>query len=253
MARPRMQAFTCTGLIFRHTITANSFGEALQVALAELGGGRVVLWATPDVWTRRAVEAAPLPGVVDAVPRFVVERGNGFAGILELDHDNLPGNLRPGEADRLRQDSETHAAWLEAFEAVHAGGEALKRHVVDVATCRDPERHRRFVRALAGACGLGPVPLDHGRILPLLVALDLTVLDYALSTPDDWFERDRLSLNVALDELMLAAAERGAKPISRSIYKVRDIRAGCSFELAQLRSQAGLSKLGWCEPPQWTA
>lgn len=248
-----MQTFTCTGTIFRHTIAAHDFEAAYRVAQAELGGGRVVLWTTPDTWTRRAVEAAPLPGVVDVVPRFVVERGNGFSGVLELDHDNLPGNLRPGEAERLRQDSPDHAAWLDAFQAVHEGGEALRRHVVNVATCRDPERWQRFVRALAGAYGIGPVPRRHGSLLPILIALDIAAPEHGLTTPADWFDRAGLDLAWSVDELFRAAADRGAKPVTRAIYKMRDIENGCGFDLERLRAQRALSKLGWCEPPASTA
>lgn len=232
-----MDAFICTGAVFRHTIAAQTFEEALQVAQAELGGGRVVLWSTPDVWTCRAVEAATAPCVVDAVPRFVVERSNGFSGILELDHDSIPGNLRPGEADRLRQDSEAHAVWLDAFQAVHEGGEALRRLVVEVATCRDPERHKRLVRALAGAYGLGPVPAWHGAILPALVAADVEAQARGWETPDDWFE---LSPQGLLDVLQYWPENSPSRQLFGVVCLWRDEPVD-----TQERAAAFLRSLGW--------
>lgn len=237
-----MQTFTCTGAIFRHTIAAHDFESAFRVAQSELGGGRVILWATPDVWTRRAIEAAPLPGVVDAVPRFVVERGSSFSDTRELDHDNLPGSLRPGEAEALRQDSPEHAAWLDAFEAVHVGGEALRRHVVDVATCRDVERHKRFVRALAGAYGLGPVPAWHGAILPGLVALDVVADGLGLNVDNTWYESEPL---VLVDMARKIAASRRGLGLA-TVHLIAAVQ-GADLELCNMRAATALclSSLGW--------
>jgi hypothetical protein len=73
-----VETFVHVGQLLRHTIAAPSRPEAMRVASEALGGGIPIQWLTPDVWTRRAVEAASLPGIVDAVPRFVVERGNAW-------------------------------------------------------------------------------------------------------------------------------------------------------------------------------
>lgn len=244
-----MDAFTCTGPIFRHTIAAHSFGEALQVALQELGGGRVVLWSSPDTWTCRAVEAAPLPGVVDAVPRFVVERGSGYSDTLELDHDNLPGSLRPGEAETLRRDSETHAAWLDAFEAVHAGGEALRKHVARVGTERDAATFARLTRALAGAYGLGPVPAWHAALLPALVALDVAVeIRTRQHMRDDWFELDRAVLQAECRGLLRHT--NGALEVGAALIHVVAALQLSHASQVELRSLAllGIASLGWAQP-----
>lgn len=240
-----MQTFTCTGTVFRHTIAAHDFEAAYRMAQAELGGGRVVLWATPDIWTRRAVEAAPLPGVVDAVPRFVVERGGGFSGVLELDHDNLPGNLRPGEAEALRWDSADHAAWLDAFQAVHKGGDALRRHVVDVATCRDLERHKRLVRALAGAYGLGPVPAWHVAILPALVALDAEICAYGGAWPDDALERDPNGLWTALADVDAATTSWRLQSAVNAVGLAIGLPPEALATVARERALIALVSLGW--------
>lgn len=246
-----MDAFTCTGPLFRHTIAAHDFETAHRVAQAELGGGRVILWSTPDVWTRRAIEAATLPGVVDAVPRFIVERGRGFSGIVELDHDAIPGNLRPGETDRLRRDSADHAAWLDAFEAVHAGGKALREHVVRVATERDAATFTRLARALAGAYGLGPVPVWHAAILPALVALDVETTERGWPMVPDTFERAYgVSFASAVIEVRAECGgflARAADRIALAMWRYD--RTG----YARTQTVMALADLGWTRRPMRSA
>lgn len=165
-----MKTFRLARGLFHDVIAAPSCEAAQELARIERGrDGPMVELLTPDTWTRRAAEAALALSIIDTMPRWFVEGPDGRE--QELDLDDLP---RTTEAQRveLRRDSPIHAAWLDAILATEAGGDALRKLVVDVATERNPEAHARKARVLAAAYGLGPVPLWHAAILPALVALD---------------------------------------------------------------------------------
>jgi hypothetical protein len=182
-----MNCYRYTTTSFRFTIAAPMRDEAAALALSSCGTGVLTEWLTPDVWTGRVVDAAPSAAVVDCVPRFVVERGSTLDDVRELDLDHVPARLEAGEVDTLRKDSPIHATWLDALTAVHEGGAALRRYVVDVATCRDAVRWPTLARALAGAYGLGPVPNEYAAILPALVAADVEPAHGGL-VPANWFD-----------------------------------------------------------------
>lgn len=234
-----MQCFRLTHGLFRTIIAAPSREAAKYFARATMGrDGPIVEWLTPDVWTRRACDAATEPSIIDRVPRFVVDRG----GERELDLDDIPAKLEPGEADKLRHDSLDHAAWLGAFQAVHEGGEALRKCVVGVATMIDPGLHAMTARALAAAYGLGPVPEWHAAILPALIALDVQLEHEGRSVGPDALE---LPIERLADRMSYVLDLRPSYTARRVAVRLRDaldahpdtsLRDASTWALGQLQA-----------------
>jgi hypothetical protein len=239
-----MDCYRYTTDIFRFTIAAPEREEAAALALSSCGAGVLTEWLTPDVWTGRAVEAATSAAVVDCVPRFVVERGSTLDGTRELDPDDVPARLEAGEADTLRNDSPIHAAWLDALTAERKGGAALRRHVVDVATCRDAERWPMLARALAGAYGLGPVPAWHAALLPALIALDIEAPS-GRACPDEWLDLGFADLVRAIGACRAIAPNLQALALGHAGWALAAPRVGDG--LAHVRAQCVrvMGTLGW--------
>jgi hypothetical protein len=247
-----MNCYRYTTTIFRFTIAAPTREEAAALALSSCGTGVLTEWLTPDVWTERVVEAATGAAVVDCVPRFVVVRGLTLDDIVDVDLDHVPAYLTPGEPAILRKDSAIHAAWLDALTAVHEGGAALHRYVVDVATCRDVERWPMFARALAGAYGLGPVPAWHAAILPALIALDhetaTTGLDMGADPIDPRADLFELTRGRLADRLSWAALVAGPSMLRCLLRTMRDVLDHEPESTYREYAEATLSDLGWSSP-----
>lgn len=230
-----MKTFRLARGLFYDVIAAPSREAAQELARVERGrDGPMIEILTPDTWTRRAAEAAAMPSIIDTVPRWIVEGEDGHE--RELDVDDLP---RTTEAQRaqLRGDSPTHTAWLDAISATEAGGEALRKLVVDVATERDPKVHARKARALAAACGLGPVPQQHVLLLPALIAIDATVdaLDRCgLTLPIAWFELDRAPLIAAVEALAVDARRARVHEVWLAANDISEARGSALVVLSHL-------------------
>lgn len=146
-------------------------------------------WHTPDIWTRRAVDMALAPGIIDTIPRFVVDRKDGpvYVGI-----DDVPAKLSPDEFDKCKNDSCIHDMWLDALRVGTSYSEPLRALVSGWATMAG--YYNAHMRALAGAWGLGPVPEWHAAILPALIALDTESTGCYNAFRDDVFELDIVEL-----------------------------------------------------------
>lgn len=165
-----MLAFRFHDTLFTHVIAANSAIEAERVVISGTSrpSATITQWHSPDAWTKRAIQSAANPCIVDTIPRFVLDTNDGPQYV---DIDNVC-DWTSNEFDRWGVDSELHRAWIAALQAERYKGSVLHEHVVMVATEHDPKRYALLTRALAGAWGLGPVPDWHAAILPALIALD---------------------------------------------------------------------------------
>jgi hypothetical protein len=187
-----MLAFQSNSTLFSHIIAANSLREAIDITymIGAEGHCQIRVLETPDIWTRRAVDMALAPGIIDTIPRFVVDREDGP---VYLDIDDIPGKLRHGEALKMAHDSDMHDAWLDAMHAERERGVILRRHVAIAVAAHEPLRFT-LTRALAGAWGLGPIPEWHAAILPALIALDIETTDCVNAFCDSVFELDIVEL-----------------------------------------------------------
>lgn len=202
-----MLAFRFNSTLFTHVIAANSIIEAvresatlLESRIVEGTNSIPVEWQTPDIWTRRAAETAKAPGIIDAIPRFVVDRDDGP---VYLDIDDVPSKLSDSEQVKCSNDHVVHRLWLNALQFDHAYSDKLRRHVATVASLVDNLSYAACVRALAGAWGLGPVPEWHAAILPALIALDIESTECTNAFCDNVFELDRTELIAELNRCAL--------------------------------------------------
>lgn len=189
-----MLAYRFNQTLFTHVIAANSRADALRIATDanQVGAYTVEQWHTPDVWTRRAVDMALAPGVIDTIPRFVVERKDGP---VYLDIDDVPTKLTHNERIKTDDDSGTHCTWAMACHAERERGALLHswmRYVVGKQ--HDTTYYNALIRATAGAWGLGPIPEWHAAILPALIALDIESANRGYALADNVFELEREEL-----------------------------------------------------------
>ncbi len=202
-----MLAFRFHQTLFTHVIAANCRADALRIAANtnQFGTYTVDQWHTPDIWTRRSVDAATVPGIIDTIPRFVVDTDDGP---VYVDIDDISSAHNHKHSSKWRKDSDVHALWLDACNIEYSRGDLalMREHVASIATERDVERYATMTRALAGAWGLGPIPEWHAAILPALIALDIELDGTPYATPPNWFELKR-------DELRLFANANHYKPV----------------------------------------
>lgn len=194
-----MLAYRIHTQIFTYVIAALSIEDAAQFAaknnLLTFSENRVEQWQTPDIWTRRATDAATESGIIDTIPRFVVDRDDGP---VYLDIDDIPTKLAFVEVFKCCLDSVMHADWVIACNAEREKSGTLREHIATVALERDPTRYAAMARALAGAWGLGPIPEWHAAILPALIALDIETTDCCNALRNDLFELDIIDLCLEL-------------------------------------------------------
>lgn len=189
-----MLAFRTHSTLFTHVIAAASAVEAERVAISVTARPFAIVeqWHTPDIWTRRAVDMALAPGIIDTIPRFVVDRDDGP---VYLDIDDVPAKLSNAEINKCMRDSPEHLAWLHMLRLDHSHNEELRAHVAALSKDRGDRRvEDLIVRALAGAWGLGPIPEWHAAILPALIALDIETTECTNAFCDNVFELDRAEL-----------------------------------------------------------
>jgi hypothetical protein len=192
-----MLAFQYQSALFTYVIAAKSIADASDVTDTIKINSNCWLsqWHTPDVWTRRAVDMALAPGIIDTIPRFVVDTDNGPRYVdVDVLHSVNAANL-----DKMRADSDTHKAWIDACLYQYIGGEPMRKYVAAIAAEGDPMRftlkhYALATRAIAGAWGLGPIPEWHAAILPALIALNIETTDCVNAFGDDVFEMDIVEL-----------------------------------------------------------
>lgn len=187
-----MLAYRFHQTLFTRVITATSATEAERIAISGTARSSAIveIWHTPDVWTRRAIDMATSPGVIDTIPRFVLDSDDGP---FYVDIDNVYPTSSQEARIKWRKDSAIHHEWLRACIAEHERkrNNVLHNYITGVATERDSNRYALLARALAGAWGLGPIPEWHAAILPALIALDIESSSRGYTFADNVFELDR--------------------------------------------------------------
>jgi hypothetical protein len=249
-----MLTFRFNQALFTHVIAArdiNYANDAIAKQFLKQGtlfnGEPIQQWHTPDVWTRRAVDMALAPAIIDTIPRFVVDRKDGpvYLGI-----DDVPAKLSPADVISIEHDGPYHAAWLMLCIVEKERGEMLRAHVARIASEPNPKHYAKMVRALAGAWGLGPIPEWHAAILPALIALDVGITTYANGTPVTWFESDSDELlnhlSVIRDDDIAGDLKSCARHIAHSINCFRPVGTTCSdYVLRRAWAQSAMSIIGW--------
>ncbi|TXH49782.1 MAG: hypothetical protein E6Q97_21795 [Desulfurellales bacterium] len=230
-----MLAYRFNQTLFTHVIAANSLDDAASLARERIGefgpGNELRLWHVPDIWTRRAVDVAVAPGIIDTIPRFVVDRDDGP---VYLDIDDIPAKLTLSDMRKIADDGMIHNAWLIACHHESLRGRAAREHISMVAAEHDPLRYPLMIRALAGAWGLGPIPEWHAAILPALIALDIETTDCVNAFRDDVFELDIVELCLELKRCY-DASEHAPVWCKEAIRQTLNCLAGQST-IAQIRA-----------------
>lgn len=229
-----MLAYRFNQTLFTHVIAANSLDDAASLDRERIGefgpGNELRLWHVPDIWTRRAVDVAVAPGIIDTIPRFVVDTDHGPVYMdIDVIHSANAANL-----DKMRADSETHLAWIDACMYQYIGDKPMREHVAVVASKRDSKRYASLVRALAGAWGLGPIPEWHASMLPALIALDIETADCCNAFRDNVFELDIVELCLELKRCY-DASEHAPVWCKEAIRQTLNCLAGQST-IAQIRA-----------------
>jgi hypothetical protein len=202
-------------------------------------------WHTPDVWTRRAVDMALAPGIIDTIPRFVVDRKDGP---VYLDIDDVPVDLSEREHRKVQLDGDMHIAWLQACEAWSMRGSwPYFRDYIRLIAGEDGHSYARHIRALAGAWGLGPIPEWHAAILPALIALDIETTNSVNAFGAGVFEMDRAELIAELSRCALITELVPGWCIASMHMIAAGLSDGDDVFDSRVRSNSVLAMIGWLQ------
>lgn len=242
-----MLAYRFNQTLFTHVIAANSLDDAASLARERIGefgpSNELRLWHVPDIWTRRAVDMALAPGIIDTIPRFVVDTDHGPVYMdIDVIHSANAANL-----DKMRADSNTHLAWIDACMYQYIGDKPMREHVAAVASEHDSRRYALLARALAGAWGLGPIPEWHAAILPALIALDIETADCCNSFRDDVLEMEQAQLRSELYRCALITESVPAWCVISMLTLARGLSSDANWPDLRTRAASVLNATGWLQ------